>query len=136
MTVTSTDRAVQARPDPSPRRAAALIALAWLPAIIVAASLPRFVPVFDRWRWELPPLTLALMPVGRLGVWQIVLVGVGLVAVLAVISAVWVRAGLPGWRGVCVRRGRAWCARGVHGGRARADVYRPASGRLVTGGGG
>jgi hypothetical protein len=100
MTVTPTDQALQSRPGPSPRRAAAMIALAWLPALIAAASLPRFVPTFDRWPWELPPLTLALMPVGRLGVWPIVLVGVGLVAVLAGLSAGWARAGLPGRRAV------------------------------------
>jgi hypothetical protein len=98
MTAAPTDRAVQARPDPSPRRAAAIIALAWFPAIVAAAALPRFVPTFDRWRWELPPLTLALMPVGRLGVWPIVLAGVGLVAVLAGLYAGWVRIGLPGRR--------------------------------------
>src|SRR5437588_1998126 len=98
MTVAPTDRAVQARPDPSPRRAAAMIALAWLPAIIVAASLPQFVPIFDRWPRELPPLTLALMPVGRLGVGPILLAGVGLVAVLVGLYAGWVRAGLPGRR--------------------------------------
>jgi hypothetical protein len=100
MTVASTDRVVHVRPDPSPRRAAAMIALAWLPAIIAAAALPRFVPVFDRWRWDLPPLTVALMPVGRLGVGPIVLAGAGLVAVLAGLYAGWVRAGLPGRRAV------------------------------------
>src|SRR4051794_3718329 len=64
----STDRGVQVRRAPSPRRAAAMIALAWLPALLLAAFLPRFVPVFDRWHWELPPLTHVLMAVGRLGV--------------------------------------------------------------------
>jgi hypothetical protein len=100
MTVAPTDMAIQARPGPSPLRTAVIIALAWLPAIIVAASLPRFVPVFDRWHWELPPLTLSLMSVGRLGVEPIVLAGVGLVAVLAGGGAGWVRAGLPGRRAV------------------------------------
>src|SRR5687767_5119628 len=100
MTVASTERAIRARSDPSPRRAAAIIALAWLPAIVVAASLPRFVATFDRWPWELPPLTLALMPIGRLGVGPIVLAGVGLVAVLAGFYAGWARAGLPGRRAV------------------------------------
>jgi hypothetical protein len=89
-----------ARPEPSPRRVAGLIALAWTPALIVAASLPRFVPVFDRWRWELPPLTAALMPVGRLGVGPIVFAGVVLVAILVGGYASWVRAGLPGRRWV------------------------------------
>jgi hypothetical protein len=100
MTVAPTERAVPARPDPSPRRAAAMIALAWLPAIIAAASLPGLVPQFDRWPWELPPLTLTLMPVGRLGVGPIVLAGVGLVGVLVGLYAGWVRAGLPGRRAV------------------------------------
>ena len=100
MTVAITDRAIQARPDPSPLSAAAMIALAWLPAIVVAASLPRFVTRFDRWPWELPPLTHALMSVGRLGVGPIVLAGMGLVAVLVCLYAGWVRAGLPGRRAV------------------------------------
>ena len=80
---------------PSPRRAAALIALAWLPALVVAAGLPRFVPVYDRWHSELPPLTEALMAVGRLGFWPVVLAGAALVAVLAAAGFGWVRAGLP-----------------------------------------
>src|SRR5438477_413860 len=67
MATASPEQTVQARPGSSPRRATAMIALAWLPAIILAASLPRFVPTFDHWPRELPPLTLALMPVGRLG---------------------------------------------------------------------
>jgi len=100
MAVASTDRAVQAQPDLSPRRAAAMIALAWLPAIVAATSLPRFVPIFDRWHWELPPLTHALMSVGRLGFWPIVLLGVGLMALMAAGGAGWVRAGLPGRRAV------------------------------------
>ena len=79
-----------------------MIALAWLPAIVAAASLPRFVPIFDRWPRELPPLTLALMPVGRLGAGPIVLAGVGLVAVLVGLYAGWVRAGLPGRRAVAL----------------------------------
>jgi hypothetical protein len=94
MTVVSADRAVQARLDPSPLRAAAMIALSWLPALVIAAFLPRYVPTFDRWHQELPPLTLALMSIGRLGVWPIVLAGVGLVAVLAGVGAGWVRARL------------------------------------------
>src|SRR5947209_8586102 len=77
-----------------------MIALAWLPAIVAAASLPGFVPTFDRWPRELPALTLALMPVGRLGVGPIVLAGVVLEAVLASLYAVWVRAELPGRRAV------------------------------------
>jgi hypothetical protein len=100
MAVASTDQAIRARPDPSPRRAAAMIALAWLPAIVAAASLPRFVPTFDRWHWELPPLTHALMSVGRLGFGPIVCAGVGLAALMAGGGAGWVRAGLPGRRAV------------------------------------
>jgi hypothetical protein len=86
------------KPDLSPGRAAMLITMAWLPAIVVAAALPRFVHTFDRWpaQWELPPLTLALMSVGRMGVWPIVLAGAGLVAVLAGGCAIWVQARLPG----------------------------------------
>jgi hypothetical protein len=80
---------------PSPRRAAATIALAWLPALVVAAGLPRFVPAFGRWPQELPPLTEALLSVGRLGVGPILLAGAGLVAVLAAAGFGWVRAGLP-----------------------------------------
>jgi hypothetical protein len=103
------DQVAPARPDPqpprvasvpclthpSPRRAASMIALAWLPALVMAAGLPRFVPTFERWHWELPPLTEALMAVGRLGLGPIVLAGVVLVAVLAAIGFGWVRAGLP-----------------------------------------
>jgi hypothetical protein len=95
MTVIPTDRAVQARFDISPWRAAGIVAVSWLPALVLAATLPRYVPVFDRWRWELSPLTHALMSIGRLGFWPIVLAGVGLVGVLAVGAANWVRAGLP-----------------------------------------
>ena len=104
MSVAPTDPAVQARPDPSPGRAAAMIALAWLPAIVVAASLPRYARTFDRWpaHWELPPLTLALTSVGRLGVGPIVLVGVGLVALMAAAGAGWVRAGRRGGRALMV----------------------------------
>jgi hypothetical protein len=100
MAVAPTDPAVLDRPGPSPRRAAAVIALAWLPAVIAAAALPGLVPTFDRWRWELPPLTAALLPVGRLGVGPVVLAGVGLAAALAAGGAGWVRAGLPGRRAV------------------------------------
>src|SRR4029077_4532211 len=103
MAIVSTDRAVQARPELSPRRAAAMIAFPWLFAVLFAAFLPRYVPIFDRWpaHWgELPALTHALMSVGRLGAWPIVLTGVGLVAVLAGGGAGWVRAGLPGRRAV------------------------------------
>jgi hypothetical protein len=100
MAVASTDRAVQVRPALSPRRAAAIIGLAWLPAMVVAASLPRFVPTFDRWHWELSPLTHALMSVGRLGFGPIVLAAVALAAVMAGGGAGWVRAGLPGRRAV------------------------------------
>ena len=62
MAIAPADPAVHARPDPSPGRTAALIALAWLPAIVVAASLPQYARTFDRWpaHRELPPLTLAL----------------------------------------------------------------------------
>jgi hypothetical protein len=94
----SADRAV--RPELSPLRAAATIALSWLPAILVAASLPRYVPVFDRWRRGLPALTLALMSVGRLGLGPIVWTGVGVAALLAGGGAGWVRTGLPGRRAV------------------------------------
>ena len=119
----STDHAVQARPELSPPRAAALIAFPWLLArpelspwraaamvafpwlfaVLLAALLPRYVPIFERWpaHWgELPALTRALMSVGRLGAWPIALAGVGLAAVLAVGGAGWVRAGLPGRRAV------------------------------------
>ena len=40
------------------------------------------------------------MSIGRLGVWPVVLAGMGLVAVLAGVGAGWVRAGLPGRRAV------------------------------------
>src|SRR2546430_5839217 len=95
MAVASTTRSIQARPSPQPLHAAAMIVLAWLPAIVVAASLPRFVPAFDRWpaHWELPALTRALMSLGRQGAGPIVLAGVGLVAVLAGGGAGWV----PAW---------------------------------------
>src|SRR2546425_800995 len=93
--------AVPCLTHPSPRRAAAMIALAWLPALVVAAGLPRFVPTYDRWRRELPPLTEALMSVGRLGAGPIVLAGAGIVAVLAAVGFGWVWAGLP-----CRRQGR------------------------------
>lgn len=103
MTIASTDRVVRARPVLRPRRAAAMIAVPWLFAVLLAAFLPRYVPVFDRWpaQWgELPALTHALMSVGRVGTWPIALAGVGLAAVLAGGGAGWVRAGLPGRRPV------------------------------------
>ena len=103
MAIASTDRVVLARPELPPRRAAAMIAFPWLFAGLLAALLPRYVPIFDRWpaEWgELPALTHALMSVGRLGAWPIALAGVGLVAVLAGGGAGWVRAGLPGRRAV------------------------------------
>jgi hypothetical protein len=103
MAVASTGQPIQARPDRSPGRAAAVIALAWLPALVLAAFLPRYVPVFDRWpaQWgESPALARALMWVGRLGVGPILLAGLGVVAVLAGGGASWVRAGLPGRRAV------------------------------------
>ena len=80
-----------------------MIAFPWLLAVLLAAFLPRYIPVFDHWpaHWgELPALTRALMSVGRLGAWPIALVGVGLVTVLACGGAGWVRAGLPGRRAV------------------------------------
>jgi hypothetical protein len=80
-----------------------MIAFPWLFAVLLAAFLPRYVPIFDHWpaHWgEVPTLTRALMSVGRLGVWPIALAGVGLVAVLAGGGAVWVRARLPGRRAV------------------------------------
>jgi hypothetical protein len=101
MAIASTDPAVQARPTLSPGRAAAVIAFCWLLALLFAAPLPRYVTTFDRWpaRWgELPALTHALISIGRLGVWPVVLGGLGLVSVLAGAGAVWVRAGLPGPR--------------------------------------
>jgi hypothetical protein len=85
--------------------------LAWVPAVIVAAGLPRFVPVFDRWRGELPVLTAALMPVARLGVGPVAAAGLGLVAVLVAFYAGWARAGLPGRRAV----GFALAAAGLGG---------------------
>src|SRR5258707_10450590 len=103
MTVSSTDGAVQARPKLSPRRAAATIVFTLLFAVMFAAFLPRYVPIFDRWpaSWgEVPALTHALMSIGRLGVWPIVLAGVGLVAVLAGVAAGWIWAGLPCGRAV------------------------------------
>jgi hypothetical protein len=103
MAIASTDRAVQTRPELSPRRAAAMIALPWLLAVVLAALLPRYVPAFDRWpaQWgELPALTHALMSLGRLGARPIALAGVGLVAVLAGGGAGWVRVGLPCRRAV------------------------------------
>ena len=105
MEVVITDRAAQARRELTPRLAAVVIACAWLPAVVLAAFLPRYVPVFDRWpaAWgELPALTHVLMAVGRLGVWPIALAAVGLVAVLAGGGAGWVRAGLPGRRAVAL----------------------------------
>jgi hypothetical protein len=80
-----------------------MIAFSWLLAVLFAAFLPRYVPIFDRWpaQWgELPDLTHALMSGGRLGVWPIVLAGVGLVAVLAGFGATAVWAGLPSRRAV------------------------------------
>jgi hypothetical protein len=80
-----------------------MIAFPWLFAVLLAALLPRYVPVFERWpaHWgELPALTRALVSVGRMGAWPIALAGVGLVAVLAGGGAGWVRAGLPGRRAV------------------------------------
>jgi hypothetical protein len=103
MAIASTDRVVQARPELPPRRAVAMIAFPWLFAVLLAAFLPRYVSVFDRWpaQWgELPALTHALVSVGRLGTWPIALAGLGLVAVLAGGGAAWVRAGLPGRRAV------------------------------------
>ncbi len=79
----------------SPRGAAVMVVLAWVPAALLAASLPRFVTVLDRWHWPLPTLTLALREVGRQGYWFIVLAEVGLVAALACCCASWVRADLP-----------------------------------------
>ena len=49
MAVVSTHRAVQTQPELSPRRAAAMIAFPWFLAVLLAAFLPRYVPVFDRW---------------------------------------------------------------------------------------
>lgn len=103
VTVAAAEPAAPDHPAPSPRRAGALIAVAWLPAVIVAAFLPRYVPVFDSWRaqWgELPPLTHALVAAGRLGAWPLALAGAGVAAVLAGGGAGWVRAGLPGRRPV------------------------------------
>jgi hypothetical protein len=93
-------KAVPCLTHPSPRRAASMIALAWLPALVIAGGLPRFVPTFERWPVELPPLTEALMAVGRLGLGPIALAGVVLVAVMAAIGFGWVRAGLPCRRAV------------------------------------
>ena len=109
------DQTVRARPL-SPGRAAATIAASWLFALIFAASLPRYITAFDRWptRWgELPPLTHALMSIGRLGVWPIVLGGLGLMVVLAGSGAGWVRAGLPGPRVVVSALGLAGIGAGV-----------------------
>ena len=92
--------AVPCLTHPSPQWAAELIALAWLPALIVAAGLPWFVPVYARWNSGLPPLTEALLAVGRLGFWPIVLAGVALVAFIAAIGYGWARAGLPYHRAV------------------------------------
>src|SRR5262245_29706055 len=74
--------AIQVRSAPEPLHAAGVIALAWLPAILVTAFLPRYVPIFERWpaNWEVPPLTRALMWIGRFGPVPIVSVGTGLVA--------------------------------------------------------
>ena len=102
MAAASIDQTVRTR-SPSPGRAATMIALYWAPALVLAAGLPWFVPVFDRWpaRWgALPALTRALMSVGQFGVGPIVLAGSGLVAVLAGGGAGWVWAGLPGRRTV------------------------------------
>jgi hypothetical protein len=103
VTIAVTERAVRIQPELSPGRAAAMVAFAWLFAVLLAAFLPRYVPVFDHWpgQWgELPVLTRALMSVGRLGTWPIALAGVGLAAVLAGGAAGWVRTGLPGRRTV------------------------------------
>jgi hypothetical protein len=94
----SIDLAIRARPDPSLLHALGMIALAWVPAIIVIAAIPRFLPAFDRWQWELPPLTRALMTVGRLGTGPLVLASLVLVALMAGGYAGWVRAGWPGRR--------------------------------------
>jgi hypothetical protein len=79
---------------------AAVIALVWPPAIVLATGLLRLVPTFDRWPWELPTLTKALMSIGRLGFWPVLVAGVGFTAVLAGLGAGRVRAGLPGRRAV------------------------------------
>lgn len=108
-----TDQVAQPRPDssppraapmialthPSPRRAAGVIALAWLPAVVLAAGLPRFVPSLTAGAGSCP-LTEALMSIGRLGPGPIVLAGTGLVAAMAAIGFGWVRAGLPCRRAV------------------------------------
>jgi hypothetical protein len=94
-------------PNLPPRRVAAMVAMSWAPALVLACSLPQFVPTFDRWPrgQELPALTLALMSVGRLGVWPIVLTGLTLVAVLALGCAGCARAGLPGNRAATIAIG-------------------------------
>jgi hypothetical protein len=101
MTVLIPDRAGQACPERTPRQAAVVIALSWLPALVLAAFLPRYVPVFDHWPsgWGEPPaLTHALMAVGRLGTGPVAVAGVVLVAALAGGGAAWVWAGLAGRR--------------------------------------
>jgi hypothetical protein len=95
MSVASFESAARTPPGPFARRAA-VIAAAWLPAVVAAAALPRFVPAFDRWPWELPPLTAALMPFARLGVGPVGAAGVALVAALIAADVAWARAGLPG----------------------------------------
>lgn len=84
----------------SPRRAAAIVALAWLPVLLIAASLPRFVSLFDRWNEDLPPLTHALVNIGRLGYGPIVLAEVGLLTALSVGCATLASARLPSHRPV------------------------------------
>ena len=93
----------QAGSKPLPLWAAALlIGSAWLPAVLFAASrLPRFVAIFDEMEatgLKMPGLTSALMPLGRLGTGPLALAGTGVVALLIVGYAGWVRAELPGRR--------------------------------------
>lgn len=94
MTTTS-NQSAKTRSIP-PLAVVAILGTAWLPAIILAAFLPRFVSVFDRIseKGELPTLARTMLPLGRLGPIPAVLIVAGCVAVLVGIFHVWSRAGL------------------------------------------
>src|SRR5689334_21011699 len=120
MPVVITGRAARARRELTPRRAAVAIAGAWLPAVVLAACLPRYVPVFDRWpaAWGEPPaLTHALVAVGRLGAGPVALAGLG-------------RAAGPGGCGPGCPAGGPWCWRSPRPGWGRPrPSWRARSGR-------
>jgi hypothetical protein len=81
--------------------AALLITTWWLPAILAATRLPGFVAIFDEMEatgLQMPALTRALMPLGRLGAGPLALIVLAFVLLLVAGYAGWVRAELPGHR--------------------------------------